>query len=99
MQRERRNCGAVKQLLYVGLPVREACWIHTKEVVGEHPTIRVSISIRESPPHLGLKPDEVLELKLCHGVILSARYRADGRSTRSPQSPCTNKPSASACRE
>jgi len=61
MQRERRNCRAVDQLLYVGLPIREARWIHTEEVVREHPTIRVSIAIRESPPHLGLKPDEVLE--------------------------------------
>jgi hypothetical protein len=61
MQRERRNCRAVTQLLYVGLPIREARWIHTKEVLREHPAIRVSIAISESPPHLRLKLDEVLE--------------------------------------
>ena len=61
MQRERRNSRAVTQLLYVGLPIREARWIHTKEVLREHPSVRVSITVSESPPHLGLKLDEVLE--------------------------------------
>ena len=61
MQCERPNGWPVSELLDVSLTIGEARWIHTEEVVGEHPSIRISIAIGESPPHLRLEPNEVLE--------------------------------------
>ena len=71
MQRERRDCRTVGQLLHVGRSIRETRRIHTEEVVGEHPTICIGIAAHERPPHLGLESNDVLERKLAHRRILS----------------------------
>jgi len=66
MQREGRDGRTVDKLLDVGLLIREARWIHTEEVVSEHPTVRVGIALYERPPHLRLKLDEIFKTKLAH---------------------------------
>jgi hypothetical protein len=84
MQCERGNGWPVSELLDVSPAIGEARRIHTKEVVREQATIRGSIAVRESLPHLGLEPDEVREEKRAHRAILAIR---DSFSSRGPLSP------------